>query len=220
MLTHYLSRAMRNSQPCIALCGVVMTAEQMDWSLWPPGPLPLTFHPSLVSCQECQDHISQIVPRNYWDQRVEINMTGFGPGRYTYAAFYPDHMVYNDAGKERIFVNPSETAHLPYDVVVNHEPKYLSFQNIYDTQKILAQSAPNPWMQPIKYLRPGTPNIIAEAISCLERTAVREAEVNGEKDAADIALAAQELATILPELDCASFPNSGGFVLNPRRSLP
>ena len=93
--------------------------------------------------------------------------------------------------------------------------QYLSCQNIYDTQKILARSAPNPWMQPIKYLCSNAPKDMTEAISRLERTAVREAEINGEAQAAELKLAATELSAIHSQLTNAELPISGVFVLNP-----
>lgn len=171
MNRHYLSRAMRNAPVSVALCGYRFTPEELDWS---QKRLPYSFFPSLVSCGDCYDIMSSLVPQKHWAQRVEIyRLPGCPEWRYT--AFYPDRLIKGDSvGQELTVFDPEPYNPEPPGPADKRELPYLEFQNVYDIMKLLAQSTETAWRQPTLCCRPETAAILHQAAKRLERTAANE----------------------------------------------
>lgn len=194
MPRHYLSREMRNAETSVALCGYRFTSKELDWSR---NLLLYTFFPYRVSCDDCSDAISRLVPDRHWDRRVEIFQPA-GSQEWRYIAFYPDRLVHGDQSADLAFINPLPNSSNPAGPLDNPDLPYLEFQNIYDIQKTLAQSAEKPWHYKVHSLRSNATHKLPEAVERLKRTMDNEFDP---KHRYHLQLAAEQLKDLHAQLE-------------------
>lgn len=183
MLIHYLSREMRNFPPSITLCGVTLTPEQLDWTLAPEQPAPYTMHPYQITCADCQEIMTRALPREHWNRKVELNQSKDSSHHYKYAVDYPTYFILKSDGPEEKWGTVASGIEPVVQPDYSPDPQYLSFQNIYDIQKIVAAgSIKDPWLHSIQLVNGGAADQFKTAAQRLERTA-RIAAAATEKDA-------------------------------------
>lgn len=193
MPRHYLSREMRNAETSVALCGYRFTSKELDWSR---KLLRYTFFPDRVSCDDCSDAISRLVPERHWTRRVEIFQPA-GSQEWRYIAFHPDRLVHGNQSSELAYLNPMSQSSNPAGPPDNPDLPYLEFQNIYDIQRTLAQSAENPWHNKIHCLGPNATRHLREAVERLKRTLDNESDP---KHRRHLRLAAEQLQDLHAQL--------------------
>lgn len=213
MLIHYLSREMRNFPPSIALCGVTLTPEQLDWTLSPAQPAPYTMHPCQITCADCQEVMARALPREHWSRKVELNQSKDSSHHYEYAVDYPTYFILKSKGPEEKWGTVGPDSEPVVQLDYSPDPQYLAFQNIYDIQKIVAAAAnQDPWLHRIQCVNGAAADQFNAAAQQLERTSQIATATRNDATAASLTQATLTLKDLSHRLKKTK-PNANGQIL-------